>query len=346
MRAKLKISQVFIYLLLAFFIFPSSGFAGPHLQVSTALQTILNQTETTYMQPLGLTMQNAINQDPDMFAGLVGMTLQRQYNYLGNHRDYLPQYQVLEEEALTFLHQLAKAHNYRHPADGSNLPEARMGVEFYSGLKGDSNGYFMQKFGIDPANAGLPFMLAQVSVPEKNGEDGGWLGKIQVKEGGITIFGETIGAAGQPSYPLPILSEDIIPEDIIIGTWAPKEDWEKYFSTRGHGPVTFSKQGNVYVGKFTYLDTGFSDFPNGIKITKTYTLDKSLAKETFGGKQIREYQTRYTSICTPYYNSGFCDKPGETSKGHMGVRYDTKKQRYSMPMLLGGGILGGYYKLH
>jgi len=87
MSTKIKLSQLLPCLLLALFIVPSHSFAGPHLQVSPALQTILNQAEATYMKPLGLTMQNAINQDPDMFAGLVGMTLQRQYNYLGNNRN-------------------------------------------------------------------------------------------------------------------------------------------------------------------------------------------------------------------------------------------------------------------
>ena len=218
-----------------------------------------------------------------------------------------------------------------------------MGVEFYSGLKGDSNGYFMQKFGIDPANARLPFMLAQVPAPEKTAGDGGSLGKIQAKEEGITIFGKAIGAAGTTSTSAIVLSEEIIPEDIIIGTWFPSEGGNH--SSYKDGPITFRKQGNIYVGQFTYLYMNYDDFPDGIRVTITYKLYSSSPGRSLTRESQRDYQTTYTTICTPYYRSSLCDKPGESPKGEIKIWYDPKKQRYHTPILF-GSLLADYFKHH
>lgn len=227
MSSKMKFLIMLTCLALVFFVTPANSFAGTQLKTSSALQTILDQAEATYMKPLGFTTQTAINKDPDIFAGLVGMTLQRQFNYLRSNGDYIRQYKVLENEALIFLNQLAKAHNYRHPTDGSNLPEARMGVEFYRGLNGDSNGYFIEKFGIDPANVKLPFMLSQVPPPKNTGGDGVTPhGRLHVKEKNeIKIFGEVMSAASsKPAKDTPVASDHPFPTG-----QCPKQSSEEFF---------------------------------------------------------------------------------------------------------------------
>jgi len=214
MSNKMKLSIIFTCLVLIFLVTPVNSFVNTTIQNSPALVTIFNQAEATYMVPLGINKQTALDKYPDIFAGLVGMTLQRQFKYLRSNGDYISRYNVLENEALAFMHQLAKAHSYRHPTDGSNLPEARMGVKFYDGLNGNSNIYFIEKFGIDPAKINLPFMLSQVPLPKNTGGDNTEHGKLHVKKKNeINLLGQKAPPTesdspyvGKPSRPEPQVS--------------------------------------------------------------------------------------------------------------------------------------------
>lgn len=197
MIANIKFSIITTCLVLAFLVMPLNGFAAINIYRSPALQTIFNQAEATYTKRFvkGMTNQIALNTAPELFAMSVGMTLQRQFKHLRNNRNYVSHYEALEKEALNFVYQLAKAHNYRHPTDGSSLPEGRVGVAFYQGLNGKMNAMMIQKTGIDPAKARLPFMLAQVSVPQTTGGNNDWAGGPQVKNNEISFFGKVAPAA-------------------------------------------------------------------------------------------------------------------------------------------------------
>jgi len=139
-----------------------SGVIGTTVQSSAALQVVFDQAEITYMPVIiDLNMQVALNELPDVFATHIGLVLQRQKLYLNQHPEYASQFEALQKEALTFLRQLARAHNYRHPTYDFELSEAVMERQFYDALNGGMNEMYINLFGIDPAKANLPFILNQ-----------------------------------------------------------------------------------------------------------------------------------------------------------------------------------------
>lgn len=340
MSTRIKLFQLLPCVLLALFIAASPSVADTTLHSSTALESIFQQTENTYLKALGTNQHETLNQAPDAFASLVGLTMQQQFKQLqeDKNRKYLSRYKVLEAEALTYMGQLAKAHNYRHPSDGSNMPASRLKVEFYNGLNMDTS---KVRFGnLNPNDVKLPFVLAQVPAPKKTGSDDRWLGKMQVQDNGIKLLEEDIVGAENTNYD-PLVVRDGVPEDAIIGTWVPSES-RRHLSVKD-GPITIRKQGTNYIGQFSYLYTKFTNRPNGIRVTTTYNIYSSAPGRSLTNELQRDYQLTYTSKCTPYYKCGLCDKPGESTKGVMKVWYDPKKQRYHTPYL-SGSIIADYFK--
>lgn len=170
-----------IFTVLILLMLPLTSDAKTGLTTSPALQTIINQTEATYMRPLKMTMHEGLNKYPVIFAKLLGFTMQRQKKHLRNNPSYDRQYKALKQEAITLLNQIAKSHNYRDPADGTALPESILRYMFNSGIRGESNADIIRKLKFDPATVSLPFMLAQVRLPSQSAGTGK-LAKIQVKK--------------------------------------------------------------------------------------------------------------------------------------------------------------------
>ena len=138
------------------------------IQTSVALRAVFDQAEKTYMVHIyDLNMQVALKESPDTLATQVGLVLQRQKLYLNQNPGYGSRYEALHNEALDFLGQLARAHNYRHPTYGSELTVATIEKSFYAALNGDMNEFYIGLFQVDPANVNLPFILNQV-LADKN----------------------------------------------------------------------------------------------------------------------------------------------------------------------------------
>lgn len=197
MSIKIKFPIIFICFFLTLLITQTNSFAAIFILRSSALQTVFDQAEATYLSRIaqGLTTQFAIENAPAVFAQSVGLAMQRQLKYMPGYGDYMPQLKVLINEAESFMKQLARAHNYRHPRNGSNLPEARLGYEFSAGLGGVYNEAWIG-LGIDPAKVGLPFMLSLVAPPQNTSGNGGPpLAKIQVKKNEISLFGNVAPSA-------------------------------------------------------------------------------------------------------------------------------------------------------
>jgi len=142
--------------------------ANTTIQTSAALRTVFDQAEKTYMVHIyDLNMQVALNESPDILATHVGLVLQRQKSYLSQNLGYTTRFETLRNEALEFLGQLARTHNYNHPTTGSELSADQMKSNFYDALNGDMNKFYIDLFNVDPANVNLPFILNQVLV-DKN----------------------------------------------------------------------------------------------------------------------------------------------------------------------------------
>ena len=196
MNSKTRFPLAFACLLLTLLVMPINNSADTQLVASPALQTILDQAEATYMTPFGGSKQWGLNEQPGLYALFVGLTLQRQFNYLPDNTEYIPHFQDLRKEALVFMEQLASAHNFRHPTDGTELSASFMRSELHRGLNSDSNDKYIQTMGIDPANVELPLMLSQVPEPKRTEkiED---RARLQLKEEpeGITLLEEKAGPA-------------------------------------------------------------------------------------------------------------------------------------------------------
>lgn len=160
-----------LFTFLFMFILPISGFADTTLHSSTALDTIFQQSERTYLRALGSNTQEAISNAPEVFASLVGLTMQQQFEQLRDYRNraYSSHYEALKDEALDYMAQLAQAHSYRNPADGSNMPADRLMMAFLNGLKLDTSKLM---FGtLNPNDVKFPFILSQVELPANSGGD-------------------------------------------------------------------------------------------------------------------------------------------------------------------------------
>jgi len=272
MSNKMKLSIIFTCLVLIFLVTPVNSFATTNIPISPALVTIFNQAETTYMGTLGITKQAAVDKYPDIFAVLVGMTLQRQFKYLRSNPAYVSRFKVLRDESLSFLEQLAMVHNYRNP-NGSDLSKETIRTKFYDGLNGNSNIYFINKYGLDPANVGLPFMLSQVPAPKNTDGDHTEHGKLHVKKKNeINLFGQKAPPAEsdspyvgwppkkQTSQPEPKVQKQPISRGAIVGRWQfTSFDCWSSISDDKYNVLDFRRGSgkNLYIGKSSPGDNTF-----------------------------------------------------------------------------------------
>ena len=135
---------------------------GTQIQMSYALKTVFNQAEAVYI-PSGFTMDAIYNDAPDMAPLFLGLIMQRQKIDMDQKRNinHLDNYFAIQDEILTFIGHLAKAHNYINPVDGSKLSLIQMHKDFESALNGDYNNVYINKFGINPTTTNVAYILDQ-----------------------------------------------------------------------------------------------------------------------------------------------------------------------------------------
>jgi len=140
---------------------------GSQIQISSMLQTVLNQAETVYI-PSGFTMDGVYNDAPDMIPLFSGLIMQRQKNYMDQARNirHIDNYFDLISQIDRFLSQLAKAHNYINPVGGSKMPPIQLQNSFMETIKGKYNDVYINKFGIDPTKVEIAYLLDR--SPNKN----------------------------------------------------------------------------------------------------------------------------------------------------------------------------------
>lgn len=237
MKASITITKL---IFLALFIFSNVILAqnqtisvkGTQIQISSTLQTMLEQAEVVYA-PSGYTMDAIYNDAPDLASIFLGLIMQRQEIYMNQFRNvnHLKNNTALHGEILTFIGELAKAHNYINPVDGSKLSPIDMHKDFKSALNGDYNNVYINKFGINPTTANVAYILDRTpNTVTSNIDD---YGKIQVaeKKNEINLFGHVSDHADEfqkdhidkkewdPSKPFT--------SDVILGAWYYKPSCQK-----------------------------------------------------------------------------------------------------------------------
>ncbi len=243
--------------------------------LSPAMKSLLGQANSMYLSRFGTNVDKLVNENPMTLASILGVTLQRQTNYAVKNSHYMNQYWKLRAECEQLLEFIARQKGYKNPKDGSRMTADNLKGEFFEGISGAPNNFFIEKFGFDPATVNLPMILAQVG-PENQG--GGYeempsLPVRQDKPDGIVIGGERAGAAettveGQYNpRPLDInpqpqqqLQRQKIGRGAIIGTWQfasadcyseiPDNDSGIIRFSRGSGNALY--QGRSQDGKHVY----------------------------------------------------------------------------------------------
>ena len=166
MKTATIISKLF---LLAFLLMPNAILAqnhtinvnGTQIQVSSTLQTVFDQAEKIYINPIGYKIEDVYHKAPDMIPLFIGLIMQRQKIFMDQTRNikHLDNYFALQDEILSFMGQFAQAHNYINPIGGSKLSPIQMHKDFKSGLNGDFNNLYINKFGINPTTVNIAYIL-------------------------------------------------------------------------------------------------------------------------------------------------------------------------------------------
>jgi hypothetical protein len=254
----------------AILIAPLAAVAGQNMDLSKEMITLIRQGESTYLGKFGMGANEAVNNDPLLFAAILGLALQRQGNYADQQQQYVDHYWVLRKQCTALLERVARIQNYRNPVDGSSMSAERLIEDFHIALKGNMNAQFISRYGIDPATVNLPMILAQVPVPNKLGPAGpNYKLPVLQENDGIVLGGETAPPA-ESSTPMIIGpgTTGNIPENAIQGTWV---------SEKGNVRLTFHRQQNAYVAHINYSvqraggGIGMAIVP----VSVTYTLTRS-----------------------------------------------------------------------
>ena len=165
---------------------------GQNVPMSGAMESLLRQADATYLSRFGTSVNKLVNEDPMTLATILGITLQRQTNYAVANPQYGDHYWKLRSECEQLLAYIAKQMNYKNPADGSPMTAEALQGEFYEGISGASNQYFIENFGFDPATVNLPMILEQVKgATQSEPVDASPRLRTRDEDNTITLGGET-----------------------------------------------------------------------------------------------------------------------------------------------------------
>ncbi len=359
-------------ILLALFLMPNAILAqnqtinvnGAQIQVSSTLQTVLEQVETVYGNPLGVTMNEMYFEGPEVLPTLLGLIMHRQKIYMDQTRNikHLDNYFNLIDQIDKFLSQLAKAHNYINPNNGSKMPPIQLQNAFTDALNGKQNANFKNNVGLDPTTVNITYLLD--SSPNNNivnngnnnptNRDNGHTATqpennsnvrnveplfIELAEEDeapteINLFGEVSGAAENDIEDRNMEEElkELPPENAILGTWHGHN-----FGSTVNIPITFRKTGGKYIGISVKNYTGKWCKPTTITTIYTVTKTRAITDNPLLGSY-REYDFQRIEKCNPPNNCSDCGEPPTTSTGRM--MYNTEKNQYYFSAMGENGLPG------
>lgn len=178
-----------VLLLLSAFIFllPPPATGKTQAPLSGAMKSLLHQANTQYLTLFETTVDELANENPRMLASILGVTLQRQTNYAVDNPRYGNQYWQLRAECQQLLAFIAEQKEYKDPKNGGNMTVEDLEEEFFEGISGAPNDFFIKRFNIDPARVSLPMVLPQVVLSQQ--------GAAMAPPGTITLGGETAPGA-------------------------------------------------------------------------------------------------------------------------------------------------------
>jgi hypothetical protein len=229
--------------------------ANTQATMSNAMKSLLRQTNAMYLSKLNSSVDKLVNSDPMTFASVLGVTMQRQGYYADQNPQFKTQYWTLRHECYGLLAQVARAKNNTNPQDGTPMTAETLKEEFLTGLRGKANSFFIQNLGINPANADLPMILTEVSLPKSDGTEIHPRLPVRHDPNAIVLGGETalpaesvveaipVGPSPKPQPQKP--HKKAIGKGAILGQW---RGFKFYMGGDGRGeykpsvePVVFNR---------------------------------------------------------------------------------------------------------
>jgi hypothetical protein len=202
-----------------------------------------------------------------------------------------------------------------------------MEFELYSAINGEANGFFVERFGLNPANAKLPMMLAQVPEPRAPKPTG----KLHQKNDPNAIVLLDQEAPRVEGKNTNLKGNKVPPEDAMLGTW--------YSSSNPSQRITFTRKKNAYEASQSEMRSRFND---KYRVTTVYTFSASGSRVTnslFG--TYRTFNARREYICQPMYNDYDCNNPVTETTIPVGMM---PEKGYYFIMSNDRGILSGWRK--
>jgi hypothetical protein len=278
---------------------PSISAAIQSPDVTLKLNALINQAESTYLKPMGMDFDTALNQYPDALATAMGLALQRQMQYVNEGAVPIYPYSRLRQQATEYLQEIARRHNYRHPTSGISMGKDYMQEKLMDNAAGFFNEAFFKKYGINPSAIDLPLIIgdkpAQNSVQD--------LAKFHQKQDddAITLFGQKMKAADGPDMPAPAPSPPLAPQvqrrkvvpDSIIG------GWEK----NSYGTKRYPQHLTIRKGYGKALYEGRS--ANGRETVIITEIEKVSTYEVNYKGYLKTDNKNYTKYCNPNWLISF-----------------------------------------
>jgi hypothetical protein len=293
---KITLSTALLTMILLFFVVPSFTFAVQPPKVTPKLNALINQAKSTYLKPMGMDFNTALNQYPDALSVAMGLALQKQMQYVDQGRVSVYPYSQLRRQATEYLQELAQRHNYRHPTTGAAMGKDQMEDLLMENAAGFYNDTFIKKYGIDPSMVDLPMIIGDKPVQNKVQDLPAFHQQEDNNE--IILFGQKIKAAEGPlepkhTYTPPPPQPEPEPESITGCSGTYVHIWTKVFYGKKRRIYTVNakidfKKGNV----FKYVKKVFI-FVNGKQVAKAQQNNKHYGKDWIAWKF---YLYRYDSI--------------------------------------------------
>lgn len=285
------ILSVMVFTVLTAFV-PSMSFAIQPPATTRKVILLIDQAKSTYLKSMGMDFNAALNQHPDSLAAAMGLALQRQRLYIEKNPDPVFQYSQLRRQATDFLGEVAQAHNYRHPINGTPMDKDYLEEILIENAAGFFNDAFIKKYGINPAMVELPLLIGDKPVQNNIQRHDAFQ---QEENNDIILFGEKIKAAKDVNVYPETTSNEVPPDDIIVGNWIHEgKGWNNKGKNRTSGTVI--KTANGYQADIVHIVYNTVDNKN--KITKRERWQINLDHQTIFSTQFGYPSLLYNGTIT------------------------------------------------
>lgn len=206
-------------LLIVFLCYGSIMTGQTPISHSNALSALIQQADQTYARSSNNTMQHFFNNIPVNAAICMGLAMHGQKLLASQDDRYQIHYEMLRHEAHMFLGELARAHDFTNPFDGTPLTPQLLCEIFDTNASGDKNQWAVQNRLPNPGTVRQPMILSMVNIEPA--------GALPLKKNdSIRLLDQTADRVANTTNfqqpPPPVKNEPVkqpIAPGVILGRW-------------------------------------------------------------------------------------------------------------------------------